>query len=178
MPWNPIPKYGNWAIIMEIESVQRKFTRLIDGIGLLPYEERLKKLKLTTLIERRARGDLIELFKIFRGLCSYGSALFKFSRSGMNVVINKNKSCVNNFQMRVAGFWNRIPDQVKLSADVDEFKINLENYKLKRFDMKGNYWELSEEIFSRINNSNRQNYIDFMTENPFIAKRKQVNVKA
>ena len=34
------------------------FTRMIDGVGLLPYSERLETLKLTTLIERRARGDL------------------------------------------------------------------------------------------------------------------------
>ena len=44
--------------------------------------------------------------------------------------------------------------------------------------MKGNYWELSEEIFDRINDTNRQSYVDFMIENPFIAKRKNVNVKA
>ena len=87
--WNPIPKHGNWALIMELESVQRRFTRLVDGIGLLPYKERLKKLRITTLIERRARGDITELFKIFRGLCSYGSSLFKFPRSRMNIVLTK-----------------------------------------------------------------------------------------
>ena len=42
------------------------FTRSIEGIGLLNYEERLQKLGLTTLLERRARGDLIEAFKILR----------------------------------------------------------------------------------------------------------------
>ena len=36
---------------------------MIDGLGLLPYSERLETLKLTTLIERCARGDLIEVFK-------------------------------------------------------------------------------------------------------------------
>ena len=41
-------------------------------------KDRLKKFRITILIERRARGDIIELFKIFRGLCSYGSSLFKF----------------------------------------------------------------------------------------------------
>ena len=73
---------------MELESVQRTFTRTIDDIGLTPYKERLKQLKLTTLLERRARGDLIEVFKIFRGLCNYGKNLLIFSRSGMRTVIN------------------------------------------------------------------------------------------
>ena len=176
--WNPIPKHGNWALIMELESVQRRFTRLVDGIGLLPYKDRLNKLRITTLIERRARGDIIELFKIFRGLCSYGSSLFKFSRSGMNIVLTKNASNMNTFQMRVAKYWNRIPDDVKLSADVDKFKIKLENYKKERFEVKGNYWELSDGIFDRINDENRQSYVDFMIKNPFIAKRKFVNVNA
>ena len=36
---------------------------MIDGVGLLPYSARLETLKLTTLKERRARGDLIEVFK-------------------------------------------------------------------------------------------------------------------
>ena len=45
--WNPIPKHGNWATIIELESVQRKFTRLVDGIGLMPYEERLSNLQLS-----------------------------------------------------------------------------------------------------------------------------------
>ena len=50
----------------ELESVKRKLTRLIDGIGLM-LRHRLSSLKLTTVIEHRARGDLIEVFKIFRG---------------------------------------------------------------------------------------------------------------
>ena len=104
------------------------------------YKDRLKKLRITTLIEHRARGDIIELFKIF--LCSYGSSLFKFSRSGINIVVTKNASNMNTFQIRVAKYWNKIPDDVKLSADVDKIKIKLENNKKERFEVKGNYWEL------------------------------------
>ena len=33
----------------------------------LTYEERLRKLGITTLETRRLRGDLIEVFKIFKG---------------------------------------------------------------------------------------------------------------
>ena len=61
--WNPAPEHGNWSTILKIEGVQRRFTRMIDEVGLLPYFERLGVLKLTTLIERRTRGDLIEVFK-------------------------------------------------------------------------------------------------------------------
>ena len=50
----------------KIEKVQRRATKLVPSLHELPYEERLKKLNLTTLEERRHRGDQIETFKIIR----------------------------------------------------------------------------------------------------------------
>ena len=46
---------------------QRDFTRIIHGMGFLSYSERLQMLGLTTLLERRMRGDLIEAYKIING---------------------------------------------------------------------------------------------------------------
>ena len=60
--WSPNPRFGNWGLILSIEKVQRKFTRLINDIGTLPYGARLQSLNLTTLAERRIRGDLIKVF--------------------------------------------------------------------------------------------------------------------
>ena len=68
------------------QEFQRKFTRLINDIGTLPYSERLRELRLTTLAERRLRGDLIETFKIVNGLVDYGENIFRLSRSGSNIV--------------------------------------------------------------------------------------------
>ena len=48
---------------MGIEDCQRQLTRIIKGIGLLPYRQ-LLRLRLTTLLERRRmRDDLIATFK-------------------------------------------------------------------------------------------------------------------
>ena len=80
----PIAKVGNWQIILELKNIQRMLTRLIDDMGLLPYTERLSKLKLTILAERRSRADLIEAYKIVGGSVSYGSQLLRISRSGTN----------------------------------------------------------------------------------------------
>ena len=33
--WCPTPRYGNWELILSIEKIQRKFTRLINDIGTL-----------------------------------------------------------------------------------------------------------------------------------------------
>ncbi|KAL5252522.1 hypothetical protein ACHWQZ_G015336 [Mnemiopsis leidyi] len=68
-----VAAHGNWATVLELESVQRRFTRLIDEVGTLPYSRRLEILNLTTLAERRIRGDLIEAFKATSGLTDYGS---------------------------------------------------------------------------------------------------------
>ena len=61
--WAPFGRYGNWSYIMCLESVQRWVTSAIDGMDSLSYRERLEKLDLTTLHERRMRDDLIEVFK-------------------------------------------------------------------------------------------------------------------
>ena len=50
-----------------LEKVQRRAIRLIISNTSLTYGERLKNLGLTTL-ETRLRKDLIEVFKIFKGL--------------------------------------------------------------------------------------------------------------
>ena len=47
-----------------LERVQHRFTRMVPGLKALEYEERLERLKLLTLEERRNRSDLVELFKI------------------------------------------------------------------------------------------------------------------
>ncbi|KAL5252040.1 hypothetical protein ACHWQZ_G015001 [Mnemiopsis leidyi] len=70
-----VAAHGNWATVLELESVQRRFTRLIDEVGTLPYSRRLEILNLTTLAEQRIRGDLIEAFKATSGLTDYGSGI-------------------------------------------------------------------------------------------------------
>ena len=48
-----------------LENVQKRATKLVDNLNDLEYSERLRKLDLPTLAYRRARGDMIELFKGF-----------------------------------------------------------------------------------------------------------------
>ena len=69
--WAPTAGHGNLGVIMDIEDCQRQFIRIIEGMGLLPYRQRLQRLRLTTSLERRNRGDLIETFKIINGFVSY-----------------------------------------------------------------------------------------------------------
>ena len=54
--------------INKLEKIQHRVTRLIPSLKRLPYNERLKRMGLTTLEARRKRGDLIQVFKIFNNI--------------------------------------------------------------------------------------------------------------
>ncbi len=47
--------------------MQRAATRWVPSLENLSYEERLEKLKLPSLEERRRRGDMIMLYKCVEG---------------------------------------------------------------------------------------------------------------
>ena len=49
-----------------LEKMQRRATRMMANKS-LSYYDRLKKFGLTTLETRRLRGDLIEVYKLFKG---------------------------------------------------------------------------------------------------------------
>ena len=53
-------------------------------------------------------------------------------------------------------------DYIKISENVDIFKTRLENFKRENFLKPGNYWKLSQEIFSRINDMHRGKYVEFL----------------
>ena len=178
--WSPLPSHGNWGLIQSLEGVQRSFTRMIDGIGTMEYENRLKVLGLTTLLERRARGDLIETFKVVSGLAKYGENLFKLSRSGENLVSrpgDQNRFKHSFLSRRVLTYWNKLPSHVKSVKTVDAFKTGLANFKKQNISSPGHYWELSQEIFNRIDNTNRDQYVSFMENNPQVARCRNVNIR-
>ena len=52
-----------------LEKIQRRATRMMDDLrGTMEYEERLRHTRLVTLEARRTRADIIEVFKIMKGL--------------------------------------------------------------------------------------------------------------
>ena len=181
--WNPDACQGNWKIIRDIEKVQRDFTRRINDIGLLSYHERLLKCGLTTLVERRARGDLIECFKIWKGLVNYGNETIKTSRSGYKLLLQANRGTRKHsfFPHRIINYWNKILDYVKDAESTECFKSRLQSFKqdaILRNCTSGHYWELSEEIITKIEASqtNRESYVSYMSDNPNVACRKFISM--
>ncbi len=70
--WSPFTRRD----ITVLEKVQRRATKLVPELANLPYEERLKRLQLTTLEERRTRGDMIQTYRILHGIDSVRDRYF------------------------------------------------------------------------------------------------------
>ena len=142
--WAPRARHGNWKTILDIEAVQRTFTRVIDGTSDLNYKQRLQKLGMTTLLERRMRGDLIECFKILNGISNYGRPFFNVSNRTNNLVSTSQN--LDFFAERVRNYWNKLPEYIKNKNSVNSFKNALDTFRLKgiKNDQKGQFWELSK----------------------------------
>ena len=56
--------------IERFEIVQRRATKTPTELSKLSYDQRLAELVLTSLKDRRVRGDLIQVFKINEGIRS------------------------------------------------------------------------------------------------------------
>ncbi|XP_070555062.1 uncharacterized protein [Ptychodera flava] len=98
-----------------VEKVQRRATKLIPELCHLSYEERLKELKLTTLEERRMRGDLIQVFRIIKGIDRVSPYnLFTFSQHhrtrGHTLKLAKSRVRLDCrkyfFTQRIVSAWN------------------------------------------------------------------------
>ena len=116
-----------------LERVQAKATALVHGLRGFNSEERRKKLGLMTLEERRERGDLMEVFKILKGLTKIDPTEFwevRDARNGARLVkelASKGKRQRKNFfSYRVVQKWNLLPMDLKTAPSLDSFKNRLD----------------------------------------------------
>ena len=66
--WN----LGYIGDVKKLESVQRRWTKEVDGCAELSYAERIKHLNLFSVWGRMLRTDLIKLWKIFNSVVDVG----------------------------------------------------------------------------------------------------------
>ena len=100
------------------------------------------------------RGDLIESFKILNGLNNYGNSFFNLSCRTNNLVARPGGRNIDFFGERVIKFWNKLPEYVKNRKCVNGFKNALDKFRKNGLanKIRGQFWELSDEIFTRIYN--------------------------
>ncbi|CAF0888952.1 unnamed protein product [Brachionus calyciflorus] len=145
--WNPYFKKE----INRIEGVKRRATKIISELRNLENDDRLVKLNLTSLEERRLRGDLIEQFKKVKNIdqVEWHHPLNKLSSHygtrSHNYGFEKQlvRNCIprtNFFTNRIANFWNILPREVVEQETINGFKNKLDNYfKTNKTDFTGYY---------------------------------------
>ena len=104
---------------------------------IMPYEERLKKLDLYPLEQRRLRGDLIETYKILTGKENLDcEKLIEVAKSsnlrGNSRKLYKKRSKMlarqNFFSQRIVNFWKVLPTTVVEAPSVNSFKSRLDRH--------------------------------------------------
>lgn len=120
--------------IDELEKVQKRAVRMISGIK-GSYEEKIRDLGLTTLEERRKRGDAIQVFKFIKGMDPLPSPqLFLFvdhptQTRGCtlgNMVVPKSKLDIRkyHFSVRSVHIWNNLPLELRQKETLNDFKAS------------------------------------------------------
>ena len=134
-----------------LEKVQMRATKLVDGLGNIEYSERLRRLNLPTLVYRRMRGDVIEIFK---HLHTYDvetlSPSFQLRnrpsrKHGFQLRQRKAKDGLrgiqsNGFYCRAVKLWNDLPRSVVYAQNVNILKDQLNDAWKDlpiKFDHKG-----------------------------------------
>lgn len=127
--WSPYLKKD----IDLLERVQHRATKIIQGTSGLDYEDRLKKLNMYTLQERRKRGDLIQLFKFIKQN-EIEALQFSTEYRTRGHELKLYKSQFNRegrkhyFFNRVVDEWNALPAYIVKSKDVKGFKESLDRH--------------------------------------------------
>ena len=141
----PILEYANtvWGPIFigdmwKVEKVQKRATRMIPAIRYLPYEDRLKRLKLPTLRYRRDRGDMITVYNMFNGSIRMDWTNFYTPAPDDAVTRGHSKKLrkpVANtahrqrfFSHRIIDLWNGLPEDVISSKTTNDFKQRLDKH--------------------------------------------------
>ena len=139
--WSPRLKKD----IVAIENIQRRATKLVKELSSLSYDQRLKSLGIPTLIYRRERSDMIQLFKIMNNLDqadlkSISLAKDSVTRGHEHKLVKRHykyKSYMNNFTARSVNPWNNLPPKCIRAKDVNNFKSELNvawKQKSNKFD--------------------------------------------
>ena len=138
--WNPWLRRD----IDVLERVQEKFVRNISGLQAKTYEDRLIEIELLSLSDRRIYLDLIEVFKILKGYVNLNYRDLFTTINDANRRSTRMTDCPYNivgtrcnldvrknfFTMRIVGYWNDLPLDIKMESRLVTFKNKLKQHLL------------------------------------------------
>ena len=141
-----------------LEKVQKRAVRMMSDVRGETYEQKLKDAGLVLLKERRSRGDMLEVFKVIKGIDKVRKEQWFKMVEGeqrmtrQNARVNERGTAErrenvlegesfnlevrrNFFNVRIVKVWNGLPENVKKAETVNGFKMQIdaymENYKLE-----------------------------------------------
>ena len=134
--WSPYLKKD----IASLERIQHRATKIPHQLRSLKYNERCAAWSITSLTERRIRGDLIQKFKFLKSFDEinwHTNPICIPPRAGHRERFHREivRSCLPRyhfFNNRIASYWNELPDYVINADSINAFKNRLDNYNTNR----------------------------------------------
>jgi len=127
-----------------LERVQKAATNLVPMLRKYNYATRLQMIGITSLEERRLRGDMIEVYKLLTEKEQidhrqfFNSADTPYGLRGHEKKLAKDRSRLDSrkffFSQRVVNGWNNLPAKVVNSESVNSFKNAYDHYYCKDMD--------------------------------------------
>ena len=125
-----------------LEKVQKRFVRQITSLS-GTYEEKLLKIGLTSLRDRRTRGDCIETFKMLRGFTKVDKSTwltFLSREVGPQTRLSSDPLSLETkparldlrkhfFSVRIPTIWNALPLTIRQSTSVNQFKALYDKFQ-------------------------------------------------
>jgi len=120
-----------------LEKVQEKAVKQVTGLTGRTYLERLAELGLTTLEERRAETDMVQTFKILKGIDDVDEKQWferqdhtRVTRARQGTDVLKLQRADHeyrrqSFSQRAARGWNSLPESARACRNVGAFKAAL-----------------------------------------------------
>ena len=136
--WSPSYKSN----ILQIECVQRRFTKRLHSMWSLSYLDRLTVLNVDSLQLRRLKSDLIMIYKIVNNLVDINDNIITASTFNINlrrhskylVKPKTNRNCrFFSFACRNIDVWNSLPNYMVDINNLSSFKHNLNKINFSKY---------------------------------------------
>jgi hypothetical protein len=139
--WSP----SRSGLVSQVEKVQRKVTKAVVKQR-VPYEDRLRTLKLPSLRWRRNYLDILKVHQIVHGDDDLRKQLFTFSSEISQSALRRHRLSLykkavhcdvykHHFANRVIDQWNSLPHELLQIYSFDLFKRKLKAYLMAKNDV-------------------------------------------